>query len=439
MQPFVTQMNAFIESYAKMFVIDTQFYCAPLYREIFNDDNTIIRIVHYAPFSNYTQERQNMILTPIRKEREFSREEFNLMEKKFRLNSERLLNALDIRAARTYGFCCPNCSSGTGPKGTGMQFFITDTTKRPKFKCFACDKCFSAADLVLQVHPEMTFHQAVRFLIDLYTPEDDPINDCEPKCYHRPMHLYQPLTSLRVDESLMATYTLSVQYRKECPEWQQAVADKLGIPFDALNREDIGKSFVRDDGTNPNAGDLVTFNLLNGRPYALKVRHTEGIGYKGELSFLDYSTNSFRLAPTRGEERTFRQAGNSGELCFGHDGVTDAITTVAIAEGQSDVLAICAAASECHFSTLTAIGRDSASHVLKSADLSVLRGKDIIYCQDADSAGQSHTSDNLGLLTQHCNSVHLWTPSAPNCKDARAVFTAYGAEELLRQLFTHSH
>ncbi len=79
---------------------------------------------------------------------------------------------------------------------------------------------------------------------------------------------------------------------------------------------------------------------------ALKVRHTAGVGYDSRLSMLDYKTNAFRVVPARGEDRTFRQAGTSGALCFGHDSITQNITTIAIVEGQSDVLAVCAAARQ---------------------------------------------------------------------------------------------
>ena len=344
------------------------------------------------------------------------------------------MTALGIRKARTSGYCCPNCTSGTGSRGTGMELFLTNTEPRhPRLKCFACDKCFSCFDLVLAIHPEMKFLEALNFLVNLYTPANDPENDRELLYHHRRAYDL-PAPSLVVDDRLLKTYEQAILYRQQCPEWQQRVADSLGLPFEALNRNDIGKSFHGNDGTDPNAGDLVTFNLLNGEPVALKVRHTAGVGYDSYLSMLDYSTNAFRFVPSRGQDRAFRQAGTSGALCFGHDSITEDITTVAIVEGQSDVLAVCAAAQECGITSLTAIGRDSASHILKQEDLSALQGKDIIYCQDNDNAGAGHTEENLSLLHQYSDRVRLWTPTINPYKDARAMYNGLGASEFMNNL-----
>ena len=329
-----------------------------------------------------------------RKKRTDISKQKSFVEKRFWANPTRLMTALGIRKARTSGYCCPNCTSGTGSRGTGMELFLTNTEPRhPRLKCFACEKCYSAIDLVLEVHPEKKFLEALDYLVKLYTPEDDPVNDRELLSHHRRTYDL-PAPSLVVDDRLRKTYEQAILYRQQCPEWQQRVADSLGLPFEALNRNDIGKSFYGNDGTDSDCGDLVTFNLLNGEPVALKVRHTAGVGYESYLSMLDYRTNAFRVVPARGENRAFRQAGTSGALCFGHDSITEDITTVAIVEGQSDVLAVCAAAQECGITSLTAIGRDSASHILKQEDLSALQGKDIIYCQDNDNAGAGHTEEN---------------------------------------------
>ncbi len=319
-----------------------------------------------------------------------------------------------------------------------MQFFFTNTKNEPKFKCFACERCFSVIDLVQTIFPKKTYQQTLDYLEELYTPEHDPINDRELPYYSAAYRASQSC-SLSCDERLMETYHQAIRYRQLCPAWQQMVADKLGLPFEALNRADIGKSFTGNDGNDPECGDLVTFNLYNGRPVALKVRHTNGVGYPYHLSYLNYATNTFhtQFAPI-GESRAFRQAGTSGMLCFGHDSITAGTDTVAIVEGQSDVLAVCAAAQQCGITTLTAIGRDSASHILRADDLSALSGKSIIYCQDNDDAGTQNTDKNLGLLKQYCDNVRIWTPSIPSCKDIRATYISTGATALINNLFNTS-
>ena len=375
-----------------------------------------------------------MKIKPRKKSSDIIQKKKVFAEERFYDNPTRLMTALGIRNARMRGYCCPNCSSGTGSRGTGMELFLTNTEIRhPKLKCFACEKCYSAIDLVLEVHPEKKFLEALDYLVKLYTPKDDPVNDRELLYHHRRAYDL-PAPSLVVDDRLLKTYEQAILYRQQCPEWQQRVADSLGLPFEALNRNDIGKSFHGNDGTDPNAGDLVTFNLLYGEPVALKVRHTAGVGYDSYLSMLDYNTNAFRFVPTRGQDRAFRQAGTSGALCFGHDSITEDITTVAIVEGQSDVLAVCAAAQECGITSLTAIGRDSASHILKQEDLSALQGKDIIYCQDNDNAGAGHTEENLSLLQQYSDRVRLWTPTINPYKDARAMYNGLGASEFMNNL-----
>ncbi|MBR5184737.1 MAG: hypothetical protein IKW19_00425, partial [Akkermansia sp.] len=180
---------------------------------------------------------------PIKKRSEIIQEKKTFAEKKFYDNPTRLMTALGIRNARIRGYCCPNCSSGTGSRGTGMELFLTNTEIRhPRLKCFACDKCFSCFDLVLAIHPEMKFLEALNFLVNLYTPEDDPVNDRELLYHHRRAYDL-PAPSLVVDDRLRKTYEQAILYRQQCPEWQQRVADSLGLPFEALNRNDIGKSF----------------------------------------------------------------------------------------------------------------------------------------------------------------------------------------------------
>lgn len=360
--------------------------------------------------------------------------QINFIHARFMDIPERLLTALGIRAARTSGFCCPVCESGRGSKGTGMSYF-QPSSERLKLKCFACDKCFDAFDLVRTVHPEMSFPETQRYLVELYTPEHDPINDRElsyATCPRFEIHGRE----LLVDDKLMETYNKSILYRQQCPTWQQEVADMLGVPFDALNRMDIGKSFSENDGLDPKCGDLVTFNLLEGKPVALKVRHTPGIGYASSLSSLNYETNTFQLSFYGGSDRTFRQAGHTGKLCFGHDSITDDISTVVIVEGQSDVLAVCAAARECGIGTLTAIGRDSNSHVLKDTDLNVLAGKQIIYCEDADVAGIRYTQENMYQLLHYSENVRVWKSDNPQYKDARSLYNAFGASHLISNLLS---
>ena len=195
-----------------------------------------------------------MKIKSLKKSSDIIQEKKAFAEKRFYDNPTRLMTALGIRNARMRGYCCPNCSSGTGSRGTGMELFLTNTEIRhPRLKCFACDMCYSCIDLVLAVHPEMHFIKVLDYLVELYTPEDDPVNDRELPYHHRRAY-HLPAPSLIVDDRLRTTYEQAILYRQQCPEWQQSVADSLGLPFEALNRNDIGKSFYGNDGTDPNAG-----------------------------------------------------------------------------------------------------------------------------------------------------------------------------------------
>lgn len=358
------------------------------------------------------------------------------VEAHFKENPVRLLTYLNIKPAKQGTFCCDKCTSGTGFKGTGL-FPHLNQKGQLRYHCFNCENSLRPVEALMRKHPDMTFQDALRFLYNFYLPEDDPMHDKElPEagCIYRSI-IAPPLEH---DERLIATYAESVSYRKDCPSWQQAVADNLGLPFDALSRPDVGKAFIDGEGRTPDLGDLVTFNLVNRVPHSLKVRHIPGIGHDKFMHMLNSNENVFRYSRIYGDERTFRMAGPSGAVCFGHDFVTPNIATVVITEGQSDVLAVCAAAAALGQSHLTAIGRDSASHVLQPIDLDVLAGKRIIYCEDDDIAGRRKTQENIALLESRGCTVSTWSPTADGCKDARDAYCNLGPHALITSLLNNA-
>lgn len=362
-------------------------------------------------------------------------DQLEFVEARFKDNSIRLLTYLGIKPAQYGTFCCDKCTSGTGTKRTGM-YPHHNKKGQLRFHCFVCDNSFRPVEAVMRKHPNMKFRAAVEFLYKFYLPEYDPEYDRELPMASCRFHSFVS-RPLEQNDRLIATYAESVSYRMECPSWQQAVADALGLPFDALSRPDIGKAFVADSGRSPDAGDLVTYNLVNKIPHALKVRHIPGIGDSRFVHMLDTNENVFRYTYNDGS-RAFRMAGPSGAVCFGHDFVTQDIATVVITEGQSDVLAVCAAAAALGKTDLTAIGRDSASHVLQPIDLDVLAGKRIIYCEDDDIAGRRKTQENIALLESRGCTVFTWSPSADGCKDARDVYRNLGPHALITSLLNNA-
>lgn len=360
------------------------------------------------------------------------------IEDYFRDDPERLMDELGIDMACQGTYLCNKCNSGRGRNGTGMFPHITGDGHL-RFHCFACDNSFRPVEGTLSVHPNMSFSEALDFIMGIYSPGYSSGNVRRPRSRVSSYQVAKPAPPLVADDRLMATLNAAVNYRIKCHSWQQKMSDALGLPFEALSRHDIGKAFVDGDGLNPDAGDLVMFNLVNGSPRALKVRHVPGIGTRGLVAMLDSSANVFRFSCNPGDARTFRMAGNSGEVCFGHDFVTDAVSTVVITEGQSDVLAVCAAALLGGRADITAIGRDSASHVLKPIDLDALAGKSVIYCEDADEAGRSKTHDNISLLKAHGCKVATWCAAAHACKDARDVYRSLGHLGLLNSILNNSN
>ena len=372
--------------------------------------------------------------------------------RKFAGNPSRLLNALSIEPDGCgRGVVCPYCRSGTGPHGTGMG--LDPYNEDPHFKCFACGRYASPIDLTIlgQHLDEGKSGAALGFIEDLYEPEesefDHPVHTIRSGGGGYGAAEYQ-VKGLAVDETLMEVYRRSVESRLHCPEWQERFAKALGLPVWALDRPDIGKSFLprfnaatgamEDDGDDSECGDLVTFNLgADGRPVAVKTRFIKGLTYTSHTTWLNPRSNAFEgiYLETVDVERTFRLSGRAGELCFGHNTVTDGITTVAGVEGQSDVLAACAAAREAGRKDVTAIGRDNKGHILKPADLDVLRGRDVVYCNDFDAIGDADSERNVELLRGCARSVTVWNAPSEEVKDVRAYYLCHGAEALTDSLF----
>lgn len=359
------------------------------------------------------------------------------VEKYFKGNPKILMDVLGIQSAKKGTYECTHCHSGRGPNKTGLHRHTTDNGY-VRYHCFSCGHSFRPVEGTMAVLTDFSFSEALDFIIDLYESESDYPCVSTSRQGERDVlsnNELKPASALVQDERLINTYQKSVEYRLACPEWQEKVAHALGLPFNALSRPDIGKAFVGNDGFTPTAGDLVTYNLLQGKPQSLKVRHIPGIGLPNQMAALDYRSNQFRFVYNLNDKRAFRMAGNSGELCFGHDTITDATSTVIITEGQSDALAVCAAAAECNRQDITAIGRDSAAHLLKDVDLKVLAGKTVVYCEDDDDAGRQNTVRNLMRLRPICSKVTNWSACHLHLKDARDVYKNHGALTLLNSIF----
>lgn len=372
--------------------------------------------------------------------------------RKFAGNPSRLLNALRIESDDCgNGVVCPCCGSGTGPHGTGMG--LNPHNEDPHFKCFACEAYMSPIDLVIlrRNMDEGASGAALEFIEDLYEPEESE--------FDRPVYTLRAggrrygagvtrAKGLEFNATLMETYRRSVDFRLHCPEWQKRFAAALGLPVWALDRPDIGKSYLscfneatgamEYDGDDPACGDLVTFNLdRGGRPVSVKTRFIKGLAYTGHTTWLNPDSNVFessRLDSVDGE-RAFRHSGRNGELCFGLNTVTDGINTVVVVEGQSDALALSAAAKEAGMEDVTAIGRDNKNHILRSEDLDVLRGRDVVYCNDYDAIGSPCSAINVELLGGCARSVSVWNAPSEMVKDVRAYYLCHGAEALIKSIF----
>lgn len=363
-----------------------------------------------------------------------SKEMISFVHEKFTANPVRLLSALGIRPAKEGTYCCVNCSSGRGPRGTGMRAF-KGRDGRLRFYCYVCNQCMDAIDLVKATFKSMSFNDSLYFSVDLYTPEVDVEHDDM---------LPEPYVSSQVRSNTVALHdylpdckylwALAVCESFNSPEWMRKQADALGLPVSALHRNDVGRACLLAEYANPLVGDLVTFNMLDGEVKSLKVRHDPTLGRADRTYRLDNVTGLFAVSPARIDERSFRQAGKNGEVCFGLQSVTSAISSVVVVEGQTDVFAVCAAANECNRGNLTAIGRDNAAHVFSAADLNVLAGHNVIYCEDDDNAGRRYTAENLALLRQRGCNVAVWRSPDSCCKDLRDFYCKFGGETLLESL-----
>lgn len=371
-------------------------------------------------------------------------------------NPHRLLNYLNMQSDRCgLGVLCPYCGSGSGLNGTGMSYYTSEKGEL-RLKCWACSVNCSPIELILhslrldKSPNHEAYERALSSMEELYAAENSKFDDEIPYNHDPFKHnaMFNDKPKLHPNNDLINTYQNAVKYREACPGWQQKVADQLGVPFSALNRPDLGKTYLthsfgikRKDGEDPSCGDLAMFNLCNGIPRAVKVRkveHDDEDPLKPiyEMSMLDTETNEFCWRYIRGYagKHVFRMAGPSGELCFGHDTVTEDIAKVIIVEGQSDVLATCAALSECELSDqVTCIGRDSSSHILKEEDLLPLSGKEVIYVEDNDTQDNIFNRNNINLLLEQGCKVSCWT--APEAfKDPRAFYMKHGGAALIHEI-----
>lgn len=369
------------------------------------------------------------------------------LERRYKQHPNRLFHALAMEKANRNTLCCvtPGCTSGRGLHGTGMVPFISNHGNL-RLYCYACQTTHSAHDLVMAVQGT-SFSEADSFLLDLYDHESDE-RDTMPILNTQDIAASHPSEPLRDCEALSEAYSWSVGYARRCTAWRARQAAALGLPAHALDRPDIGKSYVpdksgniacrfRNDGMLPDAGDIVFFNLLHGKPVALKVRHDAEAGYTGRLSRYDQNAGRFILSPCL-DSRAFRMCGPCGALCFGHDNIKADTQTVIITEGQTDTLAVDVALKDAGIVNMVSVARDSASHILREDDLAAMANKVIIYCEDPDAAGRLCTQRNMALLQQHGCRVAVWSPSnlgrGASVKDPRELYKLDGGSALVEEL-----
>lgn len=373
--------------------------------------------------------------------RSLTREE---VESRFRDKPNRLLAALGIQKARVSGVCCcaPGCSSGSGVHGTGMKPFMSNHGHL-RFFCYACNASYTPYDLVSQVKG-CSFHDAACFLEALYRPEHDERDDARLVRTDR-LETAHPKPPLQDTPELALNFRKSVQYAHTCHDWRRAQAAQLDLPDTALLRPDVGKAFVPqlcsygdhvedDDGNDPKSGDLVFFSLLDGVVKAVKVRHDPKATGGYYVNCYDQEKDRFTSSFVREYKRTFRMCGKANFICFGLDSVTESVSSVIVTEGQSDTLAVCAAMQERGLGDVTAIARDSASHILSEPDLLALAGKYVVYCEDDDATGRRNTEINLAYLKQRSLSVRLFSPAEHGGKDIRELYRNIGASALVDAL-----
>lgn len=367
---------------------------------------------------------------------------FEEIQKAWDSKPSRLINFLGMKKDRSgKGICCPFCNSGSGDHGTGMRYYHAPNTKYRRLKCFAskCEVNMSPFDLVMRLHPDAyDFQSAMDLLSDLYAPATSKFDDEVESCICGSGKPKQRV----IQASVLPTYRTSIEGRQACPKWQQRLAEALGLPVSVFDRPDIGKSFwVKPDGSCDvlidTCGDMVTYNLVDGVPCSVKVRHTPGLNTYGFIHwYTEYNGHFFPHTLHRtNPHHEFRMSGPSGYVCFGHDYIHDA-ELVVIVEGQSDVLATVAAFQACGKHSYTAIGRDSSGHVLKDIDLSVLAGKRVIYASDFDTIGSDIDQQNYALLAEAQCSVQCWSAPAADAKDPRAVYINAGPGELVNSLLS---
>lgn len=359
-------------------------------------------------------------------------------------NPNRLINFLGMKGDISgYGYLCPYCGSGSGENGTGMASYLAEKSGYLRLKCFAsqCEKNVDAFQLVMDLHNGGTsFTEAQQLLALLYaqkeTQWDTEPDSCKRSRHHQRNQMLDP-------GRLRPVYQRSIEARRACPQWQQRLADAMGLPVSAFDRPDIGKAFYVDsagnsDEFNEDCGDLVTYTLYDGYPFTAKVRYTPGLNsYDGVMLYYNTEKGAFdrTVLRNRNAQHDFRMAGKSGEVCFGHDTLTDA-ETVVIVEGQSDVLAVASAFQEMGMPKCTAIGRDSASHIIGDVDVRSFASKQVIYAEDYDTISSATNKQNIKkLLTWECP-VRVWSAPSPQIKDPRAFYLSYGSKALVESLLS---
>lgn len=361
-------------------------------------------------------------------------------------NPDRLINLLGMKADRSgKGILCPYCKSGSGDRGTGMQYHYTKNGNL-RLKCFAwgCEKNVDAFTLVMDFHDEVpSFDDAHKILSELYAPEESEFDSDIPRCNPRRTYRTHNITQPAFSEQILPSYHRSIQARLACPQWLQRLANAMGLPASVFNRPDIGKAFYKNhmgysDESNEDCGDLVTYTLCDGKPIAAKVRYTPGLNsYKTFMLYFDSERAGFYQSSLINPyaHHDFRMAGQSGRVCFGHDYINDS-ELIVIGEGQSDVLAAVAAFQACGMHSYTAIGRDNGGHILSDIDLSALAGKRVIYASDYDTIGSDKDKQNYALLRKAGCYVQCWHAPSATAKDLRAVYISEGPDMLAKSLLS---